>query len=484
MKNPATKPVAIECRFATYSKSNQDQSDFHLIKEQVHNPDGSITPALRKLVNYKRPFWVAKKGARQYEDRKEWEHLKNLNKFECTQTELTTSIAASLGQRGFRGNLRDLPESRFVYGSDITSTAIIKQAYRDKWDVVTPYTYSVFDTETDMLHGTDEIMMASITFKDKVYTVVQKKFVEGYANPVQRILELGRFYLGEIFDARKIVPEVIIVDTEIEIVKLILAKAHEWRPDFLAVWNLEFDMTKIIEACARAGVDPESLLCDPCVPRQYRSFRFKRGPAKKVTASGKVMSYTPPQRWHTIFCPSSFYWIDSMCVYKQVRTGQPEEPSYSLDSILHKDLKMTKLKFKEADHIASNSADWHRFMQKNYPLEYVVYNQFDCISMEILEELNTDVQLSLPMFAGCSDFQHFNSQPRRSVNELHYFVMKHDHIIGSTASEMADDNDTETLGIDKWINSSFRQVAKLTKKLSPTAAKSAAESYLTAGNPC
>ena len=111
---------------------------------------------------------------------------------------------------------------------------------------------------------------------------------------------------------------------------------------------------------------------------------------------------------------------------------------------------MSKLKFKEAD--GYEGLEWHIFMQRHYPLEYVVYNQFDCIAMELLDERNLDVQMSLPMFAGCSDFQHFNSQPRRSVNALHYFVQKHDHVIGTTASEMKDAMDALTLSIDRWIN--------------------------------
>jgi hypothetical protein len=450
MTIPAPTPSPLECRFAVYSKSKTDDTDMHLIKEAVHNPDGTITPHVRMVKQYTRNFYVTKKGMQNHVDRKEWELKSNLTEFKCTQTNLVNSVARAFGNAGFRGTLRDLPESRFVYGSDITSTAMIKQSYKDRWDLLTPYSYAVFDTETDMLHGTDAIMMATVSFKDRVFTAVQKSFVAGYTDPIGRIHALAEKYLGTTFKARNIKMEVVLVNTEIDVVRATMAKSHAWKPDFLGVWNLDFDMTKVIEACERAGIAPEDLLCDPGVPTKYRNFRYKRGLAKKVSSSGKVMSFTPAQRWHTVFCPSSFYWIDAMCAYRQVRTGQSEEPSYALDAILNKDLKIGKLKFKEAD--AYKGAEWHIFMQKNYPLEYVVYNQFDCISMELLDELNLDLQLSLPAFSGCSDFNNFNSQPRRSVNALHYFLLKHDHVIGSTASEMTDDLDTDTLGIDKWIN--------------------------------
>jgi hypothetical protein len=234
-----------------------------------------------------------------------------------------------------------------------------------------------------------------------------------------------------------------------DVIKDCINKAHEWKPDFLSVWNILFDMNKILAACERAGVNPSSFMCDPSIPPQYRNFKFKEGAAKKITASGVTMNFKPAQRWNTVFCPSSFYWIDAMCAYRQVRTGQPDESSYSLDAMLKKNLNITKLKFEEAD--AYTGLEWHKFMQSNYPLEYIIYNMFDCISMEMLDEKTLDLQLSLPLFAGSTDFSNFNSQPRRAVNELHFFCLNNDRVIGSTSGEMTDDFDEETVKISEWI---------------------------------
>lgn len=165
----------------------------------------------------------------------------------------------------------------------------------------------------------------------------------------------------------------------------------------------------------------------------------------KVTASGRPMNFKPSQRWHTVIVPSGFYWVDAMGAYRQVRTGQAEEQSYSLDAILKKHKLGGKLSFTQADQYTG--LQWHMFMQQNYPLEYCVYNLWDSISMLELDEKTKDLQMSMPMFAGTSDFQHFNSQPRRAVDELHWFVMEDNEVIGSTASEMVDDNDSETIGV-------------------------------------
>lgn len=446
---PKDKPKYVECRFAVYAKSKQTEDDIHLVKEQITHADGTQTPHLRILKNYERPFHITNKGNRNHKDFKEWEEKSKLNEYKATQTKMAQAIANALGQPYFRGSLRDLCKSPFIYGADILSTSIIKQSYKKLWDVQTPLSNAVFDTETDVIHGTGQIVMATISFKERVLTVVQKSFVAGHSDAVNRIKALANKYIGEIITKRNIELDVRVVDTEIDVIKTLMKTAHQWSPDILSVWNLEFDMDKVIDACARANVNIADLLSDPSVPEEYRFFKFKKGLAKKVTASGRVMNFKPSQRWHTVFCPSGFYWMDAMSLYRQVRQGAPEETAYSLDHILKINGLAGKLKFKEADHLEKLA--WHKFMQSSYPLEYVVYNIYDCVGMELLDEKTHDIRLSLPMFAGCTDFQNFNSLPRKTMNDLHYFVEGHDKVPGSTASEMSSDMDADTTDVSGWV---------------------------------
>lgn len=443
--------AAIECRFATYSRSTDegDYSDYHFIKEVIHNKDGTSKPNTRGIVNYKRPFWITKKGMQNHKDKKEWEHVENLIEFKSTQSELTHSVAKALGTPWFKGNLKKLQASPYVYGTDISSTAIIKQTYADKWEKRTKYSVAVFDTETDVLHGTGEIMMATVSYKTRLITVIQKKFLEGQSNAVERIRKLADTILAKYITERGIGIEIAVVNTEIDIVKMCMAKAHEWMPDFLAVWNIEFDMEKIISACERARVNIADILNDPKVPAKYRHFKFKKGPAKKTTASGLVMSIPPAARWHAVISPASFTWIDAMCTYKHTRIGEPEEPSYSLDAILKLKAKISKLKFEQANELSGLA--WHQFMQQKYPLEYVVYNMFDCISMEILDEVTKDLSLSLPTFTGCSDFGDFKSQPKRTSDKLHWFCLNNKRVVGSVSDEMSNDFDEQTVSLSNWI---------------------------------
>jgi hypothetical protein len=442
------EPLAIECRFAMYSKSNTgNETDIHFIKEQIHNlnEDGTstVTPNTRIIYNYKRDFWVANKGAQDHQDKKEWIDLNDAQAFKSTQTHLLRSAAAALGKPWFKGSLRDLQESPYLYGTDITSTAIIKQSYKNKWNVTTPYTNAVFDTETDVLHGTGQIMMATVSMKKTVITAVQEKFVRGHADAINKIHKLAEKYIGDVIEKRGIKLEIVVVADEISVVKTTINKAHELKPDFLSVWSLSFDIGKVIDACARVNITPASVLSDPSVPNEYKYFKYKEGPAKRITASGVVMSFKPAARWHSVFCPASFHWIDAMSAYKYVRSGNAEEPSYSLDAILTKELNITKLKFKEADKYKGLA--WHEFMQSNYPLEYIVYNIFDCVSMEMLDEKTLDLQLQLPMFSGCSDFTDFKSQPKRAADAFHHFCLANGKVMGTTSGDMVEEFDSETI---------------------------------------
>ena len=446
------KPKAIECRFATYSKSKEeaDYSDYHFIKEIIHNEDGTLTPNTRGVVDYKRNFFVTKKGMQNHQQKKEWELKDNVIEYKSTQSNLAMSIAKALGTPWMKGDVRKLSASPYLYGTGISSTAMIKQSYADKWPQRTKYSVAVFDTETDVLHGTEEIVMATVSYKHRLITVIKKSFVKGYSNPVERIKALANTILAKYITERNINIEIMLVDTEIDIVKQTMKKAHEWMPDFLAVWNIEFDMTKIISACERANVDIADILSDPKVPEKYRSFKFKRGPAKKVTASGLVLPIKPAARWHAVMAPASFSWIDAMCAYRHIRNGEPEEASYSLDNILQKVAKITKLKFEQAKDYTG--LKWHQFMQEHYPLEYVVYNMFDCISMEVLDEITNDLSISLPMFSGCSDYCDFKSQPKRTSDKLHYFCLRNNRVVGSVSEEMTTEMDSNTVGLSDWID--------------------------------
>lgn len=443
----------IHCKFVTHiPRENYDSPDFHLVKETIIEDDGSLTPNIRLIKDFKRPFWVTKKGFRVHKSKKTAEQIDKVDLFESTQSELRDNVAKAIGMSWSKDYLRKLANSPYLYGTDISSEVFIKKRYADKYPEATSlYTVCAFDVETDMVHGHEEIMMATVTMDNKVFTALRTDAVKGVVDPIRKIDAKMNTYLGEYVEKRKLVCETVLVENELDVVFACINKAHEWKPDFLAIWNTDFEMTKILDACDRARVDPKNIFSDPSLPANLRYFKYKQGPSKKVTASGKVIPINPANRWHTVYAPSSFYIIDAMCTYRHLRLAKAEEESYSLDNILSKHLGIRKLKFKEADHLADNGADWHTFMQTNYPIEYVIYNRFDVISMLELDEKILDLRLSLPKAADYSHFSNFNSQPTKVCIRYHFYLETIGYVLGSTGESMEEEADKETMDLKDWI---------------------------------
>lgn len=464
--------LPVECRFAVHCESSSGGDDLHVVKVARHQPDGTLKPELVQIKNFKRPFYITKPGKRDFKEFKEWADLADLDTFYTTESDKTQAVARALKTPWFRGTLKELCTTPYVFGVDITSTSIIKQKYKDKFpEIQTKYTNAVFDTETDVVHGTNEIILASFTHQGNVLTVIKRDFLANFVDAENSIRSTLARYLDEIEEeangvenekqrkiyqksaalARKLTKnvEIVMVDREIDIVTTIMKRAHEVKPDFLSVWNIEFDMDKIITACKKVGANIAEIMSDPSIPPEFKFFDFKKGPAKKKMASGRILNFKPSQRWHAVKCPSSFYWIDAMQAYRQVRTGAAELPSYSLDFVSNKHVKIGKLKHPEVDKYTG--LDKHKIFQTRFQIDYVVYNIFDCVVMEILDMETMDLQLSLPMFAGCTDFPDFKSLPRKSMNELHWYCLARGRVPGSTAKEMATDDDQDTTSVNGWI---------------------------------
>lgn len=447
-----------ECRFAIYGGSDSSGKDIHVVKERVHLKDGTSYPNLKVVTNFKRDFYIVKEGRRKYKEKKEWTSLDNVSRFESLECQLPFSISRALQRPWEQGTLKRVCRDPYVYGADITSTAIIKHKYSKKYPGnITPYTVAVFDTETEEIEGTKTVTIGTVTMGNKAYTAITKDFVAGRTNVIEKIHLLKDKYIGNITKERNLDWEIVIVDNEMDIIKGCFAFAHKIKPDFLAIWNMKFDIGKVLEACSKYGVDPKTLFTDPDILAKYPNhafFDYILGPDKKVTASGLVTPIKPAAQWHTVLALSSFYVIDAMCAYRHIRITAQEEPSYSLANILDSVFKdkpeIRKLTFKEADEYSG--LEWHVFMQKNYPLEYIVYNLFDCIGIELLDERTTDLSITLPMFSGICDFKNFNSQPKRLATGMHFYLIEErNKVLGTTSDQMDTPFDLEVPSLGGWI---------------------------------
>lgn len=442
--------VGYECRHVINVPSIANETDELLyIKEITHYSDGTTSPGTRLVKNWKRSFYLTKDGFRTNNDKKEAERLDRLEEIKTTEREMPMKIARRLGRNLNNLRLRTLARSPYLYGADIASATLIKEKYMTQYpSLASASVVAVFDIETDVIDGTDEILMASVTCKHNAILAVTKRFLGTTPNAEQQIRKAFTKYLGKYEQERKIELRVKIVDTPAQVIIECMNAAHEWKPDFMAVWNINFDLPKAFAALEAEGYSVADVFCDPNIPNEFKYAKYRPGPSQKVTASGKTMSLSPHEQWHVFDVPSTFYWIDAMVVYAMIRKANGQESSYSLDHILNLVLGIRKLNFEEADGLSK--IEWHQFMQKHYKVEYCIYNLFDDISVELLDEETKDLCLTLPELCGFTRYSDFNSTPKQLADDLHFYYLKQGMVIGTLSDNMRDELDELVIGMDGW----------------------------------
>ncbi|EPU3828997.1 3'-5' exonuclease [Campylobacter coli] len=442
-----------ECRFVVHVPAIEGyREDFHYIKELIVYDDGTTEPNIKKIKNFQRPFWITKPHYQIHKDKKETEDVEKLNKFYSTQSDLPKAIAARLGNRyvGVK-SMRDVAGSPYLYGTDVATPAIIKDIYIKKYgEDFTPYSLCVLDIETNV--DTDELLLVTVCMKDKCFTAINSSMLKGRLEIEKQLNYLYKTHIPKTHISESITPEYLVCDNEIDLIKAAMSKAHSWSPDFMLVWNIKYDIPFMLKVCEKYNVRPEDIFCDPTLPKNYRFFRWIEGAINKVTASGKHKPLNPEEQWHTVKCTANHYWMDAMSAYWFVRVGGKKVPTgYNLNSILEFELKSNfkKLKFEDDPEIENKTdLDWHKFMVAERPLEYVIYNIWDCMSILHLDEKTKDYSFSVPTLSGVSDFSIFNSGPKRIVDALQFFSLERGKVLGVKPPRA---EEVEHLGLDFWI---------------------------------
>ena len=450
---PKDDILGYEARHVTYCLAEDGQSDLHVVKEYVHLKDGTRIPNVRTFHNFKRPLWVTREGFRNHKDKKEYEEESKLIKYEVPQFKLLDKVSNVLtGMPKARRSFRQLAESPYLYGCDISSGAILRNdVYRSRFpNCVSPKAgVAVLDIETDVVHGTSDIILITLSFGTRCITAINTQFIPLSSSPIENSRIMIDRIMGDVVRKRGINVELVTADSPAACVKLIMAKAHEWMPDFIVIWNIDYDLPVINTALTKAGVSHADVFSDPSVPTEYRFYNYRQGKKIKITQGGAEFSLHWADRWHTVECPASFYFLDAACVYKRIRIAKGMEPSYSLDAILNKHIGSGKLDIEEVAHLSG--LEWHIEMQRRFPFQYVAYNIYDCVAVELLDDKNGDINSSFPILCGVSDYGNFASNPRRIVDDMHFFYREFDKVIATTGADLRKEEDEYVIGLNDWI---------------------------------
>lgn len=445
----------LEPKHITYIKAQDGSAhDMLIVKENVHLKDGTRVPNIRTFQDYKRPFWVTSKGRQTHRDKKDYEHVKNCRKYSCTQLELPKVAARALNDFSSGPNppLKRLARSPYLYGADVSTPCLLKAEYREKWPGLISFNrVAAGDIETNVHSKEGEIICMSVTCKEKAALFYLRSWIADIEDPISKTHAVAEKYIGETLRERNIDLEVVICDTPGQIVVESAKRLHEWQPDFYTFWNMDFDVSNMLKCLEREGINPTEVFSDPRIPPEFRHFDYRRGPSQKVTASGKTMSINIEDRWNWVTHPASFQFIDSLPVYRILRVANGKDSSYALDYILTKELNLTKLKFDEVSHLSG--LRWHEVMQEKYKIEYGIYNVFDSISLELLDEKTSDLSSNISMFSKYSDYKNFNSNPKRLCDDMHFWYLSREEpcVIGTSSDDPVDELDEFVIGHDDWI---------------------------------
>lgn len=344
--------VGIEAKHITYVPEKGGRNDIHVVKEVVHLKDKSQIPRIKIIPNYERTFYIdpiafKEEHLRTYKEKRDYMPVKALRKFKSTQSKLPFAVAKALKDysMGPRPRLRQLSRSPYLYGTDVSSVACLKYDYRQQYPgLITRNTVAGGDIETNVYESENDgqIICMSVTHKEHVYLAYLKHWVRDLDDPIKETFEeLERIpELVTLKKARNLSIEIEVVDTSAEVVIQCIKRLHQWKPDFFAFWNIDFDMSRILKTLEDAGIDPADVFSDPNIPKEYKHFYYKQDQAMSVTASGVTKSKGPEDQWHWVTAPASFQCIDSMATYRVTRLAKGKESSYALDSILKKELSV------------------------------------------------------------------------------------------------------------------------------------------------
>ena len=357
--------------------------------------------------------------------------------------------------KGRPPNLKKLMSSPYVYGADIDFGVRVKYRYELMNGGRKPESYNVggLDIETDVNEidgkGSKSVIICTfIDHKGNTFVGIRKKFFADHT--VEEVEKMWKEktepeFLSKLTDdpktgSRKLYEEsggikivAQIFDEELDLLKWIFDCIHVSRPDFVTIWNMDYDIPYILERLNFRQADPRDVLCSPDIPKKYRQCTYYHD-------NGKKQDHIT-DRWHVLHLTDYTKYVDAMCMYARIRKASTRKPSYNLDAIATEELGSGKLKF---------GLDDHHTMQLNHKVEYVVYNIVDVLLLRLLDLKNHDTANMLRLL----DASLIDDYARQSVQLKNTFFCYLDMLGGVPASM----GDPIVMPWDKYITNKGGQV--------------------------
>ena len=424
MAQPPNKNLAYIHGEMVRSYMNPKEQSYLAFLKDV-SPEGHGETYLKIIEDPEQPVYVTKPPLRLNTVKKELEDKKNLDMYRTKVSQIPETLWNAVNNPGRWRNPpfvqpKKMLSNPYIYGADIDYGVILKEAYNRANGGRKPLDYNVgfLDIETDV-NGSEQIIL--ITFMngdgrtfvgilkeffldhtvDEVYKMWEKKVEPSFRSKLSKKGLEAYTKSGGIKIECKILPN------EAELIRWTFSNIHACRPDFVGVWNIDFDVPYILQRCEFRQLDPKQIFCSPEVPYKYRICKYKPDPGKK---DGHLVD-----RWPWLHLTAFERWIDMMMLYGRLRKAKPREPSYKLDAIGGKEIGAGKLEF--------GNGESHSTMQRFHQVEYTVYNIVDVLIMYVMEKKNNDVR-NMMMLIGVSTLDCFAHQSIQLKNHFYQYLDK------------------------------------------------------------
>ncbi len=447
-----------------------------VINEKNVNTDVS---RLRIVKNPMRPFWVTKAPYQNHKEKKEFAKNSELDMYICPQNELKYELAKALNLYKGRNawyDIRKMCDSPYVYGADVDPEVVLRIGYMKNCKPVAKYNVGFLDIETSVFGDGRINVLSYVDQNFVIHTAILKDFMQGktiqdietyresvwmkqFIDPINHdakkaILKNHQEALANMSDAIKAEYEkwdkdkkgdpkdyskefndylqnalhsffkfdLKICEREAEALIFIFKHIHRTKPDFIGIWNMDYDIPYLIERLEKLGIPPQHAFSHPEVPAKLRFCKYKKDPGKP----GQHFT----DKWHWLYAPGYTKYIDSMCLYSRIRKVDGRDNSYKLDYIANKEIGVGKM-----------PVTTHEDMQEHHFIEYVVYNTVDVAVLVVMELVNHDMD-SLMGLTYISPLHQFAHQTKMLTNNFYEYCRDHGLVsaaVGKSQRKPTDD---------------------------------------------
>lgn len=438
------------CKHAFLS-FNRFNSDHDLLTAKITNirADGSREDTLVQVEDFKRDFYIVKKKYQTFQDKRDYIEANKCDKHSSNEARLAQQISKCLfGRPDRKAQMADMKNNPFVFGCQESVPVIYKERFFKKYPDYQPqeaYAVAAYDVEAYINDDgtTGNINMASTTIADEVYWSGLRSYfpVEDQKDDaiiIRKLNECAAIHLKDYMEKHKVTIEWELADTPGKVVSNNIAYWHRRGPDFIVSWNANYDMQANENALTNEGYDLAATYSDPSINKAYQAYSYFKGREFKTKVDGSKSPLEAQERFPVLQAPAKWQWFDGMSFYAIKRAPGGKKESYSLQNTAIAEKVEGKMYIPEASHLQSGSPEWHKFMVKYFPYEYVMYNIRDNWVIEDLNRVTNDYSLSLPSLITSSELKSYQSQPSMISDKLSFIALEHGYVWGTVGRKKED----------------------------------------------